>query len=118
MLYGGYGIDDDAYGTRQLYGGDGDDELIASMYGDNEMFGGNGDDIILAGLLSGGDVIKANLPNLPRELKFINESSKRQDFGSYGNMDIDGGAGNDFIIGSFGNDDISGGDGNDVIYGS
>ena len=118
MLYGGYGIDDDSYGARQLYGGDGDDELIASMYGDNEMFGGDGEDIILAGLLSGGNVTKANLPNLPRELKFINESSKRQDYGSYGNMDIDGGAGNDFIIGSVQSDDIFGGAGNDIIYGS
>ena len=118
MLYGGYGINDDAYGTRQLYGGDGDDELIASMYGDNEMFGGNGDDIILAGLLSGGNVTKENLSTLPREISLRNESDYRLNYGSYGEMDIDGVAGNDFIIGSVRSDDIFGGAGNDIIYGS
>ena len=82
------------------------------------MFGGNGDDIILAGLLSGGNVTKANMLNLPREISFINESAQRQEYGSYGKMDIDGGAGNDFIIGSVGSDDIFGGAGNDIIYGS
>ena len=82
------------------------------------MFGGDGNDILLAGLLTGGNVTKANLPNLPREIHFKNESTKRETFGSYGNMDIDGGAGNDFIIGSVGSDDIFGGAGDDVIYGS
>ena len=82
------------------------------------MFGGDGNDILLAGLLTGGNVTKANLPNLPREIHFKNESTKRETFGSYGDMDIDGGAGNDFIIGSVGSDDIFGGAGDDVIYGS
>ena len=84
LLYGGYGDSNETLGARQLYGGDGDDELISSMYGDNEMFGGPGDDIILAGLLYGGEVTKAVFPNLPRELIFRNESTKRQDYGSYG----------------------------------
>ena len=119
FLYGGYGILDDALETRELHGGDGDDEIWPSLYGDNEITGGAGDDMILGGIDERGGLTKENFPNLPRRptLPAIG-SEYREDYASYGNLDIDGGDGNDFIIGGFGANDIFGGKGDDVIYGS
>ena len=119
FLYGGYGSTDEDLGTRELHGGDGDDEIWASHYGDNEITGGAGDDMILAGLNEAGGLTQETFPNMPRRstLPAIGEN-EREDYASYGNLDIDGGDGNDFIIGGFGANDIFGGKGDDVIYGS
>ena len=119
FLYGGYGSTDEDLGTRELHGGDGDDEIWASHYGDNEITGGAGDDMILAGVNEIGGLTQETFPNMPRRstLPAIGEN-EREDYASYGNLDIDGGDGNDFIIGGFGANDIFGGKGDDVIYGS
>ena len=125
LLYGGYGV----AGTQtQLYGGDGDDEIVATYYGNNEIFGGNGDDMILGGILdfadptpndaTNGDGGLGYMPLLPREsIMPVTGGTIRSSYGSYGELDIDGGAGNDFIVGGVDDDDIYGGEGDDVIYG-
>ena len=124
LLYGGYGQSGE---TTQLYGGDGDDEIVASYYGANEIFGGNGDDMILGGILdfadptpndaTNGDGGLGYMPLLPRK-SIMPSGTNRLTYGSYGELDIDGGAGNDFIVGGGDSDDIYGGEGDDVIYGS
>ena len=66
LLYGGYGSSNSDNDDKQLHGGDGDDEIWASMYGGNEISGGAGDDLILAGVTDEAGLTKANFPRLPR----------------------------------------------------
>ena len=113
FLYGGYGAD-----TNQLHGEDGDDEIWASQLGDNEIWGGAGDDMILSGVVEAGGFTKADFPLLPRRPSMpLFGDQKRDEYPSYGSMDIEGGDGNDYIIGGQGSNDIFGGKGDDVIYG-
>lgn len=125
LLYGGYGNTE----KTRLYGGDGDDEIVASYYGANEIFGGNGDDMILGGILdfadptpndaTNGDGGLGYMPLLPRKsIMPLDPAGNRDQQGTYGELDIDGGAGNDFIVGNFVDNDIHGGEGDDVIYGT
>ena len=66
-----------------------------------------------------GDGGLGYMPLLPRKsIMPVTGTELRKVYGSLGELDIDGGAGNDFIVGAFGDDDIKGGEGDDVIYGS
>ena len=96
-----------------MYGEDGDDEMYPSVYGDNELSGGKGDDLLLGATPSDSD--NERWFNLNRNL---NEDFNRSVTNSYGNLDLLGGPGDDFIMGSYGNDDIYGGEGDDIIYGN
>ena len=103
-----------------MYGEDGDDEIWASKSGPNEMFGGAGDDMLLAGVVASGGLTQENFPNMPRRatLQASAATNNREDNVSDGHLDIHGGDGDDFIMGGDGSNDIYGGKGNDVIYGS
>ena len=105
-----------------MLGEDGDDEIWASANGANEIFGGAGDDMILAGVEETGGLTQENFPNLPRRVTITGVTGagtyERNVNVSKGNLDIHGGDGDDFIIGGVGSNDIYGGKGNDVIYGS
>lgn len=113
LLYGGYGAD-----TNQLHGEDGDDEIWASAVGNNEIWGGAGDDMILAGVVPSGGLVPADFPLMPRRANLpAFGDANRNTRASRGQLDIDGGDGNDYIIGGTGSNDISGGKGDDVIFG-
>ena len=119
FLYGGFGLAGDL-DARELHGGDGADEIWASFYGENEITGGAGDDMILGGVNTAGGLTQETFINLPRRATLPTLTAKgfRETYRAYGNLDIDGGDGDDFIIGGFGSNDIKGGKGDDVIYGS
>ena len=74
--------------------------------------------MILGGVDEAGGLTQENFPNMPRRTTLPSGGAKRDGFASYGNLDIDGGDGNDYIIGGRGSNDIFGGKGDDVIYGS
>ena len=103
--YTGILDDEDA---RELHGGDGADEIWASLYGENEITGGAGDDMILGGVNMAGGLTQETFINLPRRatLPSLTADNYRETYGAYGNLDIDGGDGDDFIIGGFGANDI------------
>ena len=96
-------------GDDVMYGEGGDDVLVAAVSGDHELFGGEGNDILLAGRYSKTPV------TYPRRLP---EDAIDLDYVSDGNLDLDGGAGDDFIAGGLADDDISGGEGDDTIWGN
>ena len=56
--------------------------------------------MILSGIVADGGLTKANYPRLPRHATLpAFGNTYRDDYPSYGSMDIEGGDGNDYIIG-------------------
>ena len=91
-IFRGSSNDDDISAINQaqiIYGGVGDDEILAAIVGRERLSGGSGNDIIFGN--NGKDII----------------------YGGSGNDKIGGGAGVDEIIGGFGVDELTGGEGND-----
>ena len=84
-----------------MHGEDGDDEIWASYYGNSEIWGGAGDDLILSGVTEAGGLTQEAFPRLPRRSRFVavGDTPYKEEYVSYGNNDIDGGDGNDYIIG-------------------
>ena len=113
FLYGGYGVTGTSDGV-QLYGEDGDDEIWSTLYGNAELWGGKGDDLLLAAAPVPSAYGNTRFPN-----RNLNEDFTVNGFSfSYGSHDMQGGPGDDFIMGGYGDDDIYGGEGDDIIYGN
>jgi Ca2+-binding RTX toxin-like protein len=106
LLHGGRGDDyiewaSASDGIPELYGGAGNDRLVASGAGSQILVAGSGDDVVLAGPgddwvygKGGADLLRSGT----------------------GNDLTGGGAGDDRIYGGAGRDDITGGLGRDVAY--
>ena len=83
-----------------MHGEDGDDEIWARLYGNSEIWGGAGDDLILSGVTEAGGLTLEAFPRLPRRATLVAPGYEyKENYPSYGNNDIDGGDGNDYIIG-------------------
>ncbi len=118
LLIGGAGND-------TLFGGQGDDELIGSS-GSDTLFGGDGDDLLLGFEY---DRISGNMADLAADLRArivnnfdtpvpdqqldrVEDNVTSGTVGERGPDQLNGGAGNDFLMGDDG-DTLSGGEGDD-----
>lgn len=89
----------------QLYGGTGDDTILA-QYGDDTVYGGAGADSVNLG--DGNDVFGSWTSD---------ESGNDTIHGNAGNDSIISGGGDDIVYGDDGADTLSGAAGNDTLYG-
>jgi Ca2+-binding RTX toxin-like protein len=107
----------------QLYGGDGEDILIAGntptgpgalLYGEaghDILYGGAGDDLLDGG--SGHDLVIGDAGT-----DILLGQAGNDWLAGYGDHDVlDGGSGDDFLFGGLGNDSLTGGAGADRLYG-
>lgn len=88
-----------------LYGGAGDDTILA-QYGADTVYGGAGNDSVTLG--DGNDVFGSWATD---------ETGNDTIYGGAGNDAIIAGGGNDIVYGDAGNDTLSGHYGNDILYG-
>lgn len=130
FVYGGEG-DDQILASEKvgaplyLVGGEGNDLLVGSAdhdiiidsHGQNVVFAGSGNDrVILDSQGVAPDAPPIDLSNLPVELKIDNAPEDWNMSRINGNVAF-GGPGNDYLEGGQGNDLLVGGEGNDVLYG-
>ncbi len=96
-------------------------DLIRGFLGNDELYGGLGDDTIVAG--PEGSVAGYSDNDVVYGDTFRGEASNDLIYGGYGNDTLygdsyeGGGGGNDYISGGLGNDVLNGGDGNDTLNG-
>ena len=138
VVYGGPGDDDiwNGAAARRLYGGEGDDRLIACVpyecMGDRReatMFGGPGADTLSGkggrDLLRGGDgddvlVGSGNddwLYGGPGDDELVGWWGADHLYGGHGHDKLEGGKNNDVLVGGTGRDELWGGPGNDWMFG-
>jgi Ca2+-binding RTX toxin-like protein len=104
-----------APGSNLIFGGDGNDTVIAGYLADAVLGGGGNDSLYGAGVFTsggagGGVAASRDLG----DLMFGGEGDDRMD-GVGGNDTLHGGDGADTIIGNFGRDEMSGGEGADLF---
>jgi Ca2+-binding RTX toxin-like protein len=95
-----------------IYGGSGDDEIIAAGTAGTRIETGNGNNVVVGS--AGNDYIMGGLGN---DTLRGEGGALDQIFGREGDDVIYGGDGEDWIVGGVGSDTIHGGAGRDIIYG-